>query len=73
MVRYFKPGDRVELRSGGPKMEVLKYILKHDPVAGNYLSEYEVECVWYNKEGGRKTDVFHQNTLVKVSSNSKIK
>ncbi|HHM20555.1 MAG TPA: DUF2158 domain-containing protein [Bacteroidetes bacterium] len=65
MARYFKPGDRVQKRSGGPVMEVVKYVLEREPLVGEDLSDNEVECVWYNN-GKRKTAVFDQRTLFKV-------
>ena len=68
MARLFKPGDRVQLKSGGPVMKVLNYVLKRRPFVGTYLSDSEVECAWYDRgEGRRKTDVFHQNALMKTS------
>lgn len=64
--RRFKPGDRVRLRSAKQPMEVLKYVTKRHPVFGYYLSENEVKCVWF-EHGNRRTGVFHQNRLTKVS------
>lgn len=67
MIRLFKPGDRVQLKIGGPVMEVMKYVTKVSPILGVYESNYQVECVWFDPEEGRKTAVFHQNSLVKAS------
>lgn len=65
-MRKFKPGDRVQLRFDGKIMEVLKYVTKHNPLIGNYVSEFEVECVWY-ENGERKSAVFNQKNLTKAS------
>jgi len=64
--RRFKPGDRVRLRSGTRPMEVIKYVTKHHPKFGYYISNSEVECVWY-ENGKRHTGTFHQNRLTKIS------
>lgn len=67
MVKLFKPGDKVELKTGGPVMQVIKYVAEEHPVLGMYESNYKVQCVWYDPEFGRKTDIFHQNSLTKAS------
>jgi uncharacterized protein YodC (DUF2158 family) len=66
MPRRFRPGDRVQRRSGGPVMEVMKYVLKNKPILGAYQSESEVECVWYDVEEGRHLEICHQDTLIKL-------
>ncbi|GAA0892730.1 hypothetical protein GCM10009122_24090 [Fulvivirga kasyanovii] len=66
MKRYFKPGDRVQLRSGGPVMEVIKYVEGKDFLLGTSTSNHKVLCVWYDKVEGRKEGVFHQNSLIKT-------
>lgn len=65
MVRYLKPGDRVQERSGGPVMTVLKYIEEKEPLVGVEESDEFVECEWFDKEGPHK-DVFNQKALVKI-------
>ena len=67
MGKLFKPGDRVELKTGGPVMQVIKYVAEESPILGMHESNHKVQCVWYDPEFGRKTDVFHQNSLTKVS------
>ena len=67
MCRLFKPGDRVQLRSGGPIMEVIKYAICYSPWLGNYTSNDIVECVWYDPDEGRKKGRFHQKNLVKTT------
>lgn len=62
MVRLFKPGDRVTPRSGGPVMEVIKYV-EEDGLLIQGVSDRKVLCVWYDSQG-RKKDVFYQNTLI---------
>lgn len=54
MVRKFKAGDRVKVKGGsdGPKMEVLKYIAKKEPIFGFVDRDTYVECVWY-RDGER--------------------
>ena len=64
IVRKFKPGDRVELKKGGPIMEVLQYELEEKPFLGKIFSNEKVKCVWY-ENGVRNTQVFNQNVLTK--------
>ncbi|MEC3965515.1 hypothetical protein [Flagellimonas halotolerans] len=47
MVRKFKAGDRVKVIGGsdGPKMEVLKYIAKKEPLFGFVDRDTYVECM----------------------------
>lgn len=66
MIRLFKPGDRVKFSDDGPVMEVIKYISKHDWFMGDYVSDYEVECAWYDPEEGRKVKVYDQRHLYKL-------
>ena len=66
--RIFKPGDRVQLRNGGPVMEVMKYAEIQSRIFGKKVSDYLVECAWYDQTRGRQTSIFHQNGLIKVSS-----
>jgi uncharacterized protein YodC (DUF2158 family) len=65
--RYFKPGDRVQLRSAGPVMEVMKYTEERHMLFGMFVSNTRVLCVWYDKHEGRKEGVFHQNSLMRAS------
>ncbi len=67
--KKFKPGDRVQLRSDGRIMEVIKYVNKFSILIGNYVSEDEVECVWY-ENGVRKSVVFNQKNLTRASKPS---
>lgn len=62
MIRLFKPGDRVQLKIGGPAMEVMRYI-----AANNEVSSTHVECSWYDPDEGRKAKIFHQNSLFKTN------
>lgn len=62
MIRLFKPGDRVQLKIGGPVMEVMRYV-----AVDNEVSSTRVECSWYDPDEGRKTKVFHQNSLFKTN------
>ncbi len=71
MVRYFKPGDKVQLKSGGPIMTVLKYIEEKEPLVGTVESDQFVECEWFDKDGPHR-EVFNQNALIKVNPNSRI-
>lgn len=64
--RLFKPGDRVQQKSGGPIMEVTKYVIDHLPLGGEIYSDHHVECVWYDEEKNRHKDVFDQRTLFKI-------
>ncbi len=67
MPRKFKPGDWVKVRGKltAPKMQVIKYIYKKDSMFGVVDCDSYLECVWY-KNGERKSDVFHQNKLIKT-------
>ncbi|WP_092447811.1 hypothetical protein [Winogradskyella sediminis] len=67
MPRKFKSGDWVKVRGKltTPKMQVLKYVSKKNPLMGWVDNNTYVECVWY-KNGERKTEVFHQNKLIKT-------
>ncbi|MFC0604315.1 hypothetical protein [Winogradskyella pulchriflava] len=67
MLRKFKPGDWVKVKGKltAPKMQVIKYIPKKDPILGLVDNDSYLECVWY-KNGERKSDIFHQNKLIKM-------
>lgn len=69
-VRKLKAGDRVVKKSGGPTMEVIKYVLERQLLVGEKYSEHDVECVWYDEEKKRHKEVFDQRTLVLVSGSS---
>ncbi|UII18989.1 YodC family protein [Fulvivirga ligni] len=66
MVRLFKPGDWVQLKSGGPIMKVIKYChlgsLKGPLQDSNYL----LECAWYDRHGVRQARTYHQGSLNRV-------
>lgn len=64
VVRKFKPGDRVQQKSGGPVMEVIHYEVEHKRLVGDFVSDQDVRCVWYGEEG-RETGVFDQRTLTR--------
>lgn len=67
MLRKFKSGDWVKVRGKltSPKMQVLKYVPKKDPLLGWVDNNTYLECVWY-KNGERMLEVFHQNKLIKT-------
>ena len=67
MVRFFKPGDRVQHRNGGPVMTVQKYVREYKLWVGWQTSEDTLECSWLDPEKGYQTKVFHQNSLIKHS------
>jgi len=48
-VRKFKAGDRVQQKSGGPVMEVIKYAMDHLPLGGETYSDHHVVCAWYDE------------------------
>ncbi|PWK19891.1 hypothetical protein [Xanthomarina spongicola] len=66
-LRKFKPGDWVKIKGlpSNQKMEVLKYVIKKDPLLGITNSNKYLECVWY-KNGERNSEIFHQNKLLKI-------
>lgn len=67
MPRKFQPGDWVKVKGKltTPKMQVLKYVPKKDSILGLVDYDTYVECVWY-KSGERKSELFHQNKLIKM-------
>tara|TARA_R110002049_G_scaffold198043_1_gene368034 strand:- start:4304 stop:4564 length:261 start_codon:yes stop_codon:yes gene_type:complete len=67
MPRKFKPGDwvKVKRKLNAPEMQVLKYVSKKDSIFGLVDNDSYLECVWY-KSGERKSEVFHQNKLIKL-------
>ena len=67
MLRKFKSGDWVKIKGNltAPKMQVIKYVTKKDPILGLVDSDSYLECVWY-KNGERNSQVFHQNKLMKT-------
>ena len=67
MDKLFKPGDKVQLKTGGPIMEVVKYVMRNNFLYPQHISTEYVECTYYsvlNKEW--KTESFHQDNLLKV-------
>ncbi len=46
-------------------MEVVKYLPKKHPIFGFENLDTYVECVWI-EDGERKSDVFHQDRLMKA-------
>ena len=73
MPKKFKPGDWVKIKgsSDSPKMQVLKYVSKKEPIFGFVNDDTYLECVWY-KNGERKSEVFHQNRLIKINETAGI-
>lgn len=67
MVRKFKPGDWVKLKGNrnAPKMEVIKYVPKDDPLSGVVNNHTYLECVYY-QNGERIVKTYHQNRLLKL-------
>ena len=67
MPRKFKPGAWVRLQGKtlGPKMQVLKYIPKKHPIFDFVNTDTYVECVWI-QDGERKSEIFHQDRLMKT-------
>jgi len=67
MARKFKSGDWVKIKGklSTPKMQVLKYVTKKDPLLGIVDEDSFLECIWYSG-GERKSQVFHQNKLIKT-------
>ncbi len=67
IVKKFKPGDWVKIKGNpnAPKMEVIKYITKKDPLVGTLNSNSYVECV-YCQNGERFTKTAHQDRLLRL-------
>ena len=63
MEQKFKPGDIVRLKSGGPKMTVIKY----DPAQGADLT-----CQWFEKDSQFKEKSFNQDALEVYQTESPI-
>lgn len=68
MPRKFKAGDWVKVKGKrfAPKMQVIKYVPKKDPLLGFVDNDNYLECVWY-KSGERRVEVFHQHKLVRMT------
>lgn len=67
MARYFQPGDRVQLKHGGPEMEVVKYACEPSFYTGLSVSSDYAVCAWHDRDTGeRKEDIVHQRNLAKV-------
>lgn len=62
--RLFKPGDRVQLKSGGPVMIVQKYPLKYG-IFGWHEDPYSVECTWVDSKKGYQRSTFLVRKLVR--------
>ena len=58
----------MRLRSGGPVMEVLKYVEEEKILLGKVVSNARVKCVWFDRTEGRKEQTFHQYSLMKDST-----
>ncbi len=67
-VRKFKAGDRVQQKSGGPVMEVVKYAMDHLPLGGETYSDHHVVCVWYDENKDHHEQVFDQRALFEVDT-----
>lgn len=65
-IRKFKPGDRVVRKSDQLMMEVVKYVVEPDILAGDQLSMHDVECVWYDENKERHKGIFDQRALIRV-------
>lgn len=67
MPRKFKSGEWVKVKGKltSPKMQVIKYVPKKDSIFGFVNNNSYLECVWY-KNGERKSEIFHQNRLIKM-------
>lgn len=67
MPRKFKSGDWVKIKGKltAPKMQVIKYVPKKDPLLNAVENDIYLECVWYKNEE-RHSQVFHQNKLMKT-------
>ena len=68
MVRKFKKGDSVQLKSGGPVMNVITYMVISDIVAGAYLSINQVVCAWNDPIEGKQTGIFEQDDLRAINN-----
>lgn len=64
-VRKFHPGDRVQSKTGGPIMEVVKYVTEHHRW-GDVFSDHDVLCVWYDENKDRHEQVFDQRSLFRL-------
>jgi len=67
-VRKFKAGDRVQQKSGGPVMEVIKYAMDHLPLGGETYSDHHVVCAWYDENKEHHEQVFDQRALFEVDT-----
>ena len=65
MVHEYITGDKVQLKLGGPTMEITKYESELHLGVGNVYRDHNVECIWY-ENGEMKKDIFDQRMLVKL-------
>ena len=67
IIRKFKLGDWVKIKGDGnaPKMEIVKYVPKKDPLTGTINNNTFVECVYYSN-GERFSRTVHKNRLFKL-------
>lgn len=65
--QLFKPGDRVQRKWSGRVMIVQKYIKEYAPWVGWHESHNAVECSWYDEDGNYRSEVIHQNNLMKAT------
>lgn len=65
MITQFKHGDRVQLRSGGPVMKVIKHESRKKPLKRANSHNPKVLCQWYDKRLGKREFCFHQRDLKK--------
>lgn len=62
---HFHSGDIVRLKSGGPIMT----IKTHRVNGGGWMPTFfTMECVWYDEFGRLHTEIFDQNSLIKIDN-----
>lgn len=75
MSKFFKVGDTVRQKSGGPVMEVLRYLQDYSDLSDKTRKKL-VLCTWKGPNGEWFERAFHQNELekykpwIKVASDS---
>jgi uncharacterized protein YodC (DUF2158 family) len=60
MSQYFKSGDVVRIKSGGPLMTVIGPIVNEFDADGSVLA---YSCCWFVGQGKFRSGIFYQDTL----------
>ncbi len=71
ITRLFKPGDRVQKRSGGPVMIVQRYARKYSLLTDWHEDHNSVECTWLDSKEGYQRKCFLSRNLMRASTQNR--